>query len=58
MPTAAGPGTNEYRCASCGRFFNSEDEFTEHRKECEAREQRPREGGREHEKDREWISRP
>ncbi|HLH03088.1 MAG TPA: hypothetical protein VKX25_09980 [Bryobacteraceae bacterium] len=31
----AGPGTNQFRCDSCGRFFNSEEELREHAVECQ-----------------------
>jgi hypothetical protein len=58
MPTPAGPDTNQYRCNSCGRFFNEENEYLEHRKECEAHELRHHEAGRDHEHDRDWVSTP
>ena len=58
MPTPAGPGTNQFRCESCGRFFNEKDEFERHRTECAARQSGSREGGRDYDEDREWISTP
>lgn len=30
----AGPGTNQFRCSSCGRFFNSQTELNAHEGEC------------------------
>jgi hypothetical protein len=30
----AGPDTNQFRCSSCGRFFNSQTELTAHEGEC------------------------
>ena len=32
----AGPGTNQYRCKTCGRFFNTQVELSEHAIECRA----------------------
>ncbi|MBV9082812.1 MAG: hypothetical protein JOZ62_09065 [Acidobacteriaceae bacterium] len=32
----AGPGTNQFRCESCGRYFNTEAELSEHQVECQA----------------------
>jgi hypothetical protein len=60
MPTPAGPGTNRYRCESCGRYFNEEEEFHSHRTECQAHELRHHGAGRDHdpEHDREWVSTP
>jgi hypothetical protein len=34
MPTPAGPGTNEFRCDACGRWFNTESELASHQFEC------------------------
>lgn len=31
----AGPDTNRFRCESCGRFFNTEQELAEHQPECQ-----------------------
>lgn len=30
----AGPGTNQVRCETCGRWFNTQDELAEHEPEC------------------------
>jgi hypothetical protein len=30
----AGPGTNQFRCSACGRYFNAEEELTSHENEC------------------------
>ncbi len=30
----AGPGTNEFRCNACGRYFNSSEELSQHEPEC------------------------
>src|SRR5579884_2993165 len=32
----AGPGTNRYRCETCGRYFNTEGELSAHETECRA----------------------
>jgi hypothetical protein len=34
MPTPAGPGTNEFRCNACGRWFNTQAELSGHEVEC------------------------
>ena len=31
----AGPGTNQFRCESCGRGFNDQRELREHETECQ-----------------------
>ena len=31
----AGPGTNQFQCASCGRFFNTREELAAHEGECQ-----------------------
>lgn len=31
----ASPGTNQFRCESCGRYFNTEEELREHATECQ-----------------------
>ena len=31
----AGPGTNQFVCQSCGRYFNSESELSQHEIECQ-----------------------
>lgn len=30
----AGPGTDQYRCSGCGRYFNTSQELTAHEPEC------------------------
>ncbi len=30
----AGPGTNQFRCESCGRYFNTREELSQHETEC------------------------
>lgn len=32
----ASPGTNQFRCETCGRFFNTQTELSEHEVECRA----------------------
>lgn len=39
MPTPADPGTNQYRCNACGRYFNTSDELREHEPDCRAAKQ-------------------
>ena len=34
MPTPASPGTNQFRCNACGRYFNTADELSAHEPEC------------------------
>jgi len=36
MPTPASPDSNQFRCNSCGRFFNSPDELKQHEPDCRA----------------------
>lgn len=36
MPTNAGPGTNQFRCSGCGRYFNTAEELRAHEFECTA----------------------
>lgn len=36
MPTPASPGTNQFRCNACGRYFNSQSELSTHEVECRA----------------------
>jgi hypothetical protein len=31
---AAAPGTNEFRCSGCGRYFNTAEELSDHEGEC------------------------
>ncbi len=30
----AGPGTNQFRCETCGRYFNTREELSGHETEC------------------------
>ncbi len=30
----AGPNTNQFRCNSCGRYFNTQSELSQHEPEC------------------------
>jgi len=30
----AGPGTNQFQCESCGRYFNTQQELSEHAVDC------------------------
>jgi hypothetical protein len=30
----AGPGTNQFRCSACGRYFNTQEELSSHEGEC------------------------
>jgi hypothetical protein len=32
----AGPNTNQFRCETCGRYFNTREELSEHETECRA----------------------
>ncbi len=32
----AGPGTNQFACESCGRYFNTREELSQHETECRA----------------------
>jgi len=32
----ASPGTNQFRCATCGRYFNTQSELSDHETECRA----------------------
>jgi len=34
MPTPANPGTNQFRCNACGRYFNAAEELSQHEIEC------------------------
>jgi hypothetical protein len=36
MPTPASPGTNQFRCNACGRYFNTADELSTHEADCRA----------------------
>jgi hypothetical protein len=63
MPSTAGPDTNRFHCESCGRYFNTADEFAEHQQECAAIK-RTGSGStdippeRDPEKEREYFSTP
>lgn len=63
MPSPASPGTNQFQCKACGRYFNTEGEFRAHEAECEAAKQSQphREApaaDNMHGDDREWKSTP
>jgi hypothetical protein len=34
MPSPASPGTNQFRCNACGRYFNTQQELSAHEPEC------------------------
>jgi len=36
MLSTASPGTNQFRCNACGRYFNTETELSTHETECRA----------------------
>jgi len=36
MPSEAAPGTNQFRCNACGRYFNTQQELSSHEPECRA----------------------
>ena len=42
----AAPGTNEFQCESCGRFFNTEAEVSAHEVECRLAKQATAAGSR------------
>jgi hypothetical protein len=64
MPTTANPGTNRFRCESCGRHFDTEGELKSHQVECAAAKAGGAAGtgtnrpAREEGEDREWVSTP
>lgn len=31
----AGPNTNQFRCQTCGRYFNTQEELSQHEPECQ-----------------------
>ena len=39
MPSPASPGTNQFRCNACGRYFNTAEEVSTHEVECRAAKQ-------------------
>jgi hypothetical protein len=65
MPVPASPGTSEFRCEMCGRFFNTQGEIDEHQADCEqayrsGRPNKEQEQPKAGEKgpDGEWVSTP
>ncbi len=40
----ASPGTNQFKCDGCGRFFNTEEELSTHAVECRAAKSSTAEG--------------
>ena len=51
MPSPASPGTNEYRCNACGRYFNTASELSGHEAECRVAKQSTETGRRELERE-------
>jgi hypothetical protein len=47
MPTPASPGTDQYRCNACGRYFNTPQALSDHRAECRLAKQATEEGAEE-----------
>jgi hypothetical protein len=39
MTSQTDPETSNYRCASCGRFFNTPNELRQHETECRVAEE-------------------
>jgi hypothetical protein len=64
MPTPANPNTNQFRCESCGRHFNSQEELKTHEPKCSAAKAtgsgstKTGQGKLEDGPDREWVSTP
>ena len=64
MPTPASPESNQFRCRSCGRHFNTEAELRAHERECAAAKatgsgnRETSEEKREEGPDRDWVSTP
>ena len=64
MPTNAPPDANRFRCESCGRHFNTEEELRTHAAECSAAKatgsgsRQTGQGKLEEGPDREWVSTP
>lgn len=65
MPVPASPGTNQYRCELCGRYFNTQAELDEHQRDCaeayrsgrpHKEEEQPK--AKPHDPDRDWASTP
>jgi len=44
MPTPASPGTNQYRCNACGRYFNTHSELSQHEVECRSAKEATEQG--------------
>ncbi|HET8547748.1 MAG TPA: hypothetical protein VFL57_07090 [Bryobacteraceae bacterium] len=51
MPPPASPGTNQFRCNACGRYFNTQGELSGHEIECRALRQATETGRRSLEKE-------
>ena len=51
MPTPASPGTNQFRCNACGRYFNTQAELSGHEIECRAMKTATEKGRRELERE-------
>jgi hypothetical protein len=51
MPTPASPGTNQFRCNACGRYFNTQQELSGHEIECRAIKQSTEAGRRDLERE-------
>jgi tRNA(Ile2) C34 agmatinyltransferase TiaS len=47
MPSPASPGTNQFRCNACGRYFNTQAELTQHEFDCRAAKSSTHESARE-----------
>ena len=47
MPSPADPGTNQFRCNACGRYFNTDEELRQHSFDCRAAKQSTKEGREE-----------
>ena len=47
MPSPASPGTNQFRCNACGRYFNASAELSVHEVECRLAKQSTAEGAKE-----------
>jgi hypothetical protein len=47
MPSPASPGTNQYKCNACGRWFNTEGELREHEEDCRPAKQATPQGATE-----------
>lgn len=47
MPSPAEPGMNQYRCNSCGRYFNTQEQLSQQEPECRTAKMATAEGKRE-----------